>query len=111
MCLGVGQKVRSLDKRSISSSVIVTFERLITVDVSRRIGVLFLEKELDRRTLRGFLRLFLVLSSYSGIPRMQLKLCSARPQRQTDEWCQISCRPGSINLFQMQNIHGRRILK
>ena len=37
MCLEVGQKVRPLDKRSISSSVIVKFERLITVDVSRRI--------------------------------------------------------------------------
>ena len=64
MCLGVGQKVGPLDKRSISSSVIVTFERLITVDVSRRIGVLFIEKELDRRTLRVFLRLFLALSSW-----------------------------------------------
>ena len=56
MCLGVGQKVNPLDRRSVSSSVSWTLDRLITVDVSRRIGPLLLVYDLDLRKCRVFLR-------------------------------------------------------
>ena len=47
MCLAVGQKVNLLDRRSVSSSVNWTLDRLITVDVSRRIGPFPLVYDLD----------------------------------------------------------------
>ena len=56
MCLGVEQKVNPLDRRSVSSSVNWTLDRLITVDVSRRIGPFLLVYDLDLRKCRVFLR-------------------------------------------------------
>ena len=46
MCLGVGQKINPLDRRSVSSSVNWTLDRLIIVDVSRRIGPFLLVNEI-----------------------------------------------------------------
>ena len=42
LCLGVGQKVNPLDNRSTSSSVRSTLERIMTVDVSKRIEAFLL---------------------------------------------------------------------
>ena len=40
-----------------------------------------------------------------------LQLKSSRPQQQTDQWCRISCTPGSANYFECKiYIDGRLFL-
>ena len=63
MCLGVGQKVNPLDRRGVSSSVNWTLDRLITVDVSRRIEPFLLVYDLDLRKRRVILRFCGALSA------------------------------------------------
>ena len=46
ICLGEGQKVKPLYSRRISSPVKSTLQRLMTVEVSKRIGAFFVEYDL-----------------------------------------------------------------
>ena len=36
---------------------------------------------------------------YVGSLIAEIQFKAAKPQRQTDEWCRICCRPGSVNYF------------
>ena len=40
-----------------------------------------------------------LLVKFRSTNRLLTKIKSAIPQRQTDEWCRITCRPGSANYF------------